>query len=40
MILSAAGEAEISQVVDPLLTARMIIPQFILDAYGIQPFQS
>lgn len=35
LLMSAAGQAEISQVVDPLLTARFVIPKYILDTYGI-----
>lgn len=38
VLMSAAGQAEISQVVDPLMTARFIIPQYILDAYNIKLF--
>lgn len=40
MLLSAAGDIEISQIVDPLLTARFVIPQYVLDAYDITPFES
>ena len=40
MLLSAAGDIEISQIVDPLLTARFVIPQYVLDAYAITPFES
>ena len=40
MLLSAAGDIEISQIVDPLLTARFVIPQYVLDAYDITPFKS
>lgn len=35
LLMSVAGQAEISQVVDPLLTARFIIPKYILDSYKI-----
>lgn len=38
VLMSAAGQAEISQVVDPLMTARFIVPQYILDAYKIKLF--
>ena len=38
MLLSAAGEAQISQVVDPLVTARFFVPQHVLDSLGIQLF--
>ncbi|MDN4608123.1 acetamidase/formamidase family protein [Sporosarcina highlanderae] len=38
MLMSAVGQAQISQVVDPLMTARFLIPQFVLDAYQIKVF--
>lgn len=38
MLMSAAGDTQISQVVDPLMTARFFVPQYILDAYNIKPF--
>lgn len=38
MLMSAAGDAQISQVVDPLMTARFFVPQYILDAYDVKPF--
>ncbi|MGV3487161.1 MAG: acetamidase/formamidase family protein [Tuberibacillus sp.] len=38
MLMSAIGQLQISQVVDPKLTARFIVPQWFLDAYDIQPF--
>ena len=38
MLMSASGEAQISQVVDPLMTARFFVPQYILDAYDVKPF--
>ncbi|MDW0117490.1 acetamidase/formamidase family protein [Sporosarcina thermotolerans] len=38
MLMSAVGQAQISQVVDPLMTARFLIPQFVLDAYHIKVF--
>lgn len=38
MLMSAAGEAQISQVVDPLVTARFFVPQYVLDALGIHLF--
>lgn len=38
MLMSAVGQAQISQVVDPLMTARFLIPQFVLDAYEIKVF--
>lgn len=38
MLMSAVGQAQISQVVDPLMTARFLIPQFMLDAYEIKVF--
>lgn len=38
MLMSAVGKAQISQVVDPLMTARFLIPQFVLDSYEISSF--
>ncbi|HSJ39064.1 MAG TPA: acetamidase/formamidase family protein [Planococcus sp. (in: firmicutes)] len=38
MLMSAAGEAQISQVVDPLVTARSFVPQHVLDALNIKLF--
>lgn len=38
MLMSAAGEAQISQVVDPLVTARFFVPQHILEALEIKLF--
>ncbi|MFX3623219.1 MAG: acetamidase/formamidase family protein [Ectobacillus sp.] len=39
MVMSAIGQTQISQVVDPLVTARFFVPNMFLDAYGIQLFQ-
>lgn len=39
MLMSAAGQTQICQVVDPLLTARFLVPRWILDAYNIRLFQ-
>ncbi len=36
MILSLQGHLVICQIVDPLLTVRMELPRYILDAYGIR----
>lgn len=36
LLLSIAGQAEISQLVNPLLTARFIIPKYILDNFNIK----
>ncbi len=36
LLLSVAGQAEVSQVVNPLVTARFIIPQYVLDSYQIK----
>ena len=36
LLLSIAGQVEVSQVVNPLVTARFIIPQYILDTYNIK----
>lgn len=38
MLMSAAGETQISQVVDPLVTARFFVPQHVLDSLGINLF--
>ncbi|ETP69159.1 acetamidase/formamidase family protein [Planococcus glaciei] len=38
MLMSAAGEAQISQVVDPLVTVRFFVPQHVLDSLNIQLF--
>lgn len=39
MLLSAVGQTQISQVVDPLLTARYFVPRSVLEAYNIQFFK-
>lgn len=39
MLMSAVGQAQISQIVDPLVTARFFVPRSILDAYGIELFK-
>jgi amidase len=36
MLMSAVGQTQISQVVDPLLTARFFVPNSVLEAYNIQ----
>jgi amidase len=38
MLMSAAGQTQISQIVDPLITARFFVPRFVLDAYHIDLF--
>ncbi|WP_026694227.1 acetamidase/formamidase family protein [Peribacillus kribbensis] len=38
MLFSAAGETQISQVVDPLVTARFFIPAHLLESLGIKWF--
>ncbi|SIS42552.1 acetamidase/formamidase family protein [Salimicrobium flavidum] len=38
MLMSAAGQVEVSQVVDPLKTARFFVPRYVLDAYDINLF--
>ncbi|GAA0486356.1 acetamidase/formamidase family protein [Salinibacillus aidingensis] len=35
MLMSAAGQSQISQIVDPLKTARFFVPKTILEAYDI-----
>jgi amidase len=39
MLMSAVGQSQISQIVDPLLTARFFVPDWVLKAYDIQLFQ-
>lgn len=39
MLLSAIGQAQISQIVDPLLTARFFVPKWFLDTYNINIFK-
>jgi amidase len=36
MLMSVAGHAQICQVVDPLMTARSVMPKWILDKYGFE----
>jgi len=36
MLLSAVGDLQISQVVDPLKTARLLVPRWILTKYGLK----
>ncbi|MCO7174873.1 acetamidase/formamidase family protein [Sporolactobacillus kofuensis] len=36
MLMSAIGNAQISQIVDPKLTARFLVPRWFLNAYDIQ----
>lgn len=38
MLMSAVGQSQISQIVDPLKTARFFVPRYILDAYRIELF--
>ena len=38
MLMSAVGQTQISQIVDPLLTARFFVPKWVLDAYEIKLF--
>ncbi len=39
MLMSAVGQTQISQVVDPLVTARFFVPRSVFDAYGIKLFE-
>jgi amidase len=39
MLFSAAGQVQVSQIVDPLLTARFFVPKAILDAYDVKLFE-
>ncbi|MFD2922498.1 acetamidase/formamidase family protein [Halobacillus naozhouensis] len=38
MLMSAAGEVQVSQIVDPLKTARFFVPKRILEGYGLKLF--
>ncbi|MBT2582729.1 acetamidase/formamidase family protein [Planococcus sp. ISL-109] len=40
MLMSAAGETQISQVVDPLVTARFFVPNHVLGGLGFQMFKN
>jgi len=39
MLMSAVGQSQISQIVDPLKTARFFVPRYILDTYNIVLFE-
>lgn len=39
MLMSAVGQSQISQIVDPLMTARFFVPDWVLKAFDIQLFQ-
>jgi len=38
MLMSAVGQVQVSQIVDPLLTARFLVPRHVLDAYQVKLF--
>ncbi|WP_096200551.1 acetamidase/formamidase family protein [Bacillus sp. FJAT-45350] len=38
MLMSAVGQSQVSQIVDPLMTARFFVPRWVLDAYNITLF--
>ncbi|RAL26220.1 acetamidase/formamidase family protein [Thermoflavimicrobium daqui] len=38
MLFSAVGQTQISQVVDPLMTARFVVPKWVLASYSISIF--
>ena len=38
MLMSAAGQVQVSQIVDPLKTARFFVPNNVLEAYGLDLF--
>jgi amidase len=40
MLCSAVGQSQISQIVDPLMTARFLMPKSVLDIYGVRLFDS
>ncbi|TFD97060.1 acetamidase/formamidase family protein [Jeotgalibacillus sp. R-1-5s-1] len=39
MLMSAVGQVQVSQIVDPLKTARFFVPRYVLEAYGIKAFR-
>lgn len=39
MLMSAAGETQISQVVDPLVTVRFFVPRHLLESLGVKLFK-
>lgn len=38
MLMSAVGQVEICQIVDPLMTARFVVPKWVLEQLGVQFF--
>lgn len=38
MLMSAVGQVQVSQIVDPLLTARFFVPKNVLEAYQVKLF--
>ncbi|WP_456273171.1 acetamidase/formamidase family protein [Bacillus sp. AK031] len=38
MLFSASGQSQISQIVDPLMTARFFVPRYVLDGIGYPTF--
>ncbi|MBP2242939.1 amidase [Cytobacillus eiseniae] len=36
MLMSAAGQVEVCQIVDPLMTARMVVPKWLLKQLGVE----
>ncbi|WP_404405074.1 acetamidase/formamidase family protein [Jeotgalibacillus malaysiensis] len=38
MLMSAAGQVRVGQIVDPLKTAKFFVPKYILDSYGVKVF--
>ncbi|WP_042354172.1 acetamidase/formamidase family protein [Bacillus rubiinfantis] len=38
MLMSAVGQTQISQIVDPLVTARFFVPKAVLEAYDVKLF--
>jgi amidase len=36
MLMSLVGQTEICQVVDPLKTARFVMPRWVLDRYAVK----
>lgn len=38
MLMSAVGQTQTSQIVDPLITARFFVPKYVLDTYEVKLF--
>lgn len=38
MLMSAVGQVQVGQIVDPLKTAKFFVPRYLLDSYGVKVF--